>query len=180
MRFAPLDPETAPVAAKPLVAGSQKQFGFVPSPVAKLARSPQALKYLFAGFAAFEHSSLGPLEQEVLAMTVAFENECHYCMALHSARVADEGLRAALRAGTPLPDAKLEALRQFVRALLVGRGRVSTEVWASFEGAGYGEEAALDALLGVGVYVLSTLGNVMTEAELDGPFVPFRWTKPAA
>ncbi len=178
MEFAPLDPETAPTASKPLVAGSQKQFGFVPSPVAKLARSPQLLKQLFAGFAAFEHASLSPLEQEVVAMTVAFENECHYCMALHSARVADDGLRAALRAGTALPDPKLEALRGFVRALLAGRGRVSPSAWAAFEAAGYGEAAALDALLGVGVYVLSTLGNVMTEAELDAPFVPFRWTKP--
>lgn len=183
MRFAPLDPETAPVAAKPLVAGSQKQFGFVPSPVAKLARSPQALKYLFAGFAAFEHSSLGPLEQEVLAMTVAFENECHYCMAMHSALLLRTPelapVVAALRAGAPQPDPRLEALRRFTLAVYNGKGRVDAATWEMFTAAGFGEAEALDVVLGVGVYVMSTLANVLTDAPVDPPFAGQTWTKPA-
>ena len=46
--------ETAPPDARPLLAGSAKRFGFVPSPVAKAASSPTALQHLFAGFATFE------------------------------------------------------------------------------------------------------------------------------
>ena len=60
--FPPFSPDTAPAAARPMLLGSQKQFGFVPSPVAKAAASPVALKHLFAGFAAFEQSSLSATE----------------------------------------------------------------------------------------------------------------------
>ena len=76
LNFPPHSPDTAPPAARPMLLGSQKQFGFVPSPVAKAAASPVALKHLFAGFAAFDQSSLTAIEREVVAMTVAFENGC--------------------------------------------------------------------------------------------------------
>jgi AhpD family alkylhydroperoxidase len=176
MNFPSLSSETAPAAARPMLLGSQKQFGFIPSPVAKAAASPTTLKHLFAGFAAFDESSLSHLEREVVAMTVAFEHGCHYCMALHSALLTAEhgAFVAHLRAGTPLADARLEALRVFVRALVQTRGRADT---SAFEAAGYTEANALDVVLGVGVYTLSTYLNILTSSELDPPFVPFAWSK---
>jgi hypothetical protein len=65
-----------------------------------------------------------------------------------------------------------------VRVLIEQRGRVPEARWQAFFAAGYGQQQALDVLLGVGVYVLSTLANVVTEAELDPPFQPFAWQKP--
>ncbi len=179
-RFAPQTVESAPAAARPLLRASAAQFGFLPSPVARAAQSPALLKHLLAGFGAFEHSSLSALEREVVAFTVAFEIECHYCMSMHSALMAraahvPEGFVASLRAGTALADARSEALRQFVREIVVERGRASEERWRALDAAGFTEEQALDVLLGVGVYLLSTLTNVVTGAELDAPFEPFRW-----
>jgi uncharacterized peroxidase-related enzyme len=183
-RFAPVTAATASSAARAMIAASTKQFGFLPSPIAKAARSPVLLKHLLAGFGAFDRSSLSAIEREVVAFTVAFEIECHYCMALHTALNAaateHESLIAALRDGTSLADPRLEALRQFARDLVRMRGRVPEERWQVLERAGFSEEQALDVLLGVGVYLLSTLTNVVTGAELDPPFVPFRWNKPKA
>ncbi|HKU43697.1 MAG TPA: carboxymuconolactone decarboxylase family protein, partial [Polyangiales bacterium] len=139
------------------------------------------LKHLLAGFAAFEHTSLAPLEREVVAFAVAREIECHYCLAMHSALLvrtkADEATLAALRAGRALADVRLEALRRFAHTLVVARGRVSEAEWSALRAAGFTREQALEVVLGVGVYLLSTLTNVVTEAELDGPFEPFRWKK---
>jgi uncharacterized peroxidase-related enzyme len=179
--FAPLSPDTAPPAARPILLGTRSKFGFVPSPVARAAASPVALKHLLAGFAAFDQSSLTHVEREVVAMTVAFENGCHYCMALHSAQLSptEPAVVAALRAGTPLADAKLEALRVFARAITQTRARPDADTWRAFEAAGYTEANALDVTLGVGVYVLSTYLNLLTEAELDAVFEPFAWQKPA-
>lgn len=183
MHFAPLTTETCPDASRRFLAASEKQFGFLPSPVATAARSPSLLAHLFASFAAYERGSLSPLEREVVALTVAFENECHYCMAMHSATLARSGtapeIVEALRSGTPLGDPRLEALRQFARAVYAGRGRVPEETKQAFERAGFDEGSALDVVLGVGTYVLSTLTNVLTEAPLDAAFEAFRWTKPA-
>jgi uncharacterized peroxidase-related enzyme len=182
-RFAPLDVETADPAVRPLLMASAKNFGFLPSPVAKAARSPALLKHLLAGFNAFDHSSLSPVEREVVAFAVSFEIGCSYCMALHSARSANtaelDPLVDALRAGSALPDPKLEALRQFVRGIVRLHGRVPEAQWQALAQAGYGEQQALDALLGVGVYLMSTLTNIVSGAELDPPFVAFRWQKPS-
>ena len=180
--FEPLTPETADPAARPLMLASQANFGFLPSPLAKAAHSPALLKHLVAGFAAFERSSLSALEREVVAMAVAYEIECHYCMAMHSALLSrssspDPQLVAALRSGGALTDARLEALRRFVRALVLQHGRPSAAEWKAMDDAGYSAEQTLDALLGVGVYLTSTLTNVVTDSQLDPPFEAFRWHK---
>lgn len=184
MHFDSLTAASAPEASRRFVRGSEKQFGFVPSPVAKAAHAPALLEHLFASFAAFERTSLTPLEREVVALTVAYENECHYCMAMHSAMLTKKGtddrIVFALRNGTPLEDPALEALRRFARAVLLERGRVPAPIADDFARAGYGAQAALDVVLGVGVYVLSTLSNILSQAELDPAFAPFAWTKPAA
>jgi AhpD family alkylhydroperoxidase len=179
-RFVPHTVDTAPAASRPLLSASQASFGFLPSPVALAASSPALLKHLLAGFAAFEHTSLSPLEREVVAFAVAFEIECHYCMAMHTALLVrggagDEGLIAALRSGSALADPRLEALRQFVRAVVVERGRPSATHWVAMDRAGFSAEQALDALLGACVYLTSTLTNVLTGAQLDAPFEAFRW-----
>lgn len=182
MEFPSLTVATVPEPARRLAAASEKQFGFLPSPVARAASSPPLLQHLFAGFGAYDKSSLSPLEREVVALTVAFENECHYCMAMHSATLTKAGVEPAivdaLRNGTELPVARLEALRAFARAVLTRRGRVPEDAWHAFERAGFDEQSALDVVLGVGVYVLSTLTNVLTEAPLDPAFEAFRWNKP--
>lgn len=175
--------ETAPNESRPLLQASARQFGFLPSPLAHAASSPALLKHLVAGFAAFDRTTLTSTEREVVAMTVAFEQGCHYCMALHSALLAPKPelapLVAALRAGSELPDEKLEALRSFVQRALTQRGHVSAGELESFLAAGFSPEAALDTLLGIGVYVTSTLVNLVTRAELDPAFQAFHWVKPA-
>jgi AhpD family alkylhydroperoxidase len=179
-RFAALTVESASDAARPLLKASASNFGFLPAPVAKAAHSPALLKHLLAGFAAFERTALAALEREVVAFTVAFEVECSYCIAMHSAIMSGvpetpTGLLESLRAGSALADPRLEALRQFVRETVRSLGRVSEARWAELDAAGFTQEQALDALLGVGVYLLSTFTNVMTRAELDAPFEAFRW-----
>lgn len=183
-RFEHLTALTAPEASRPLVAASGKRFGFVPSPIGKAARSPATLAHSLAGFAAFERSSLSAVEREVVAMTVATRNGCEYCVAMHSALLSKDAAAAplvgALREGAPLPDARLEALRRFTRAVHEGSGRVDRETWEAFRAAGYDETTALDVVLGVGVYVLSTTMNILVDAEVDPPFAAFAWSPAAA
>jgi uncharacterized peroxidase-related enzyme len=178
-RFESLSVEDAPAGSRRFLEATAKQFGFVPSPVAKAARSPALLGHLLAGFAAFERSSLSHAEREVIAMTVARANECGYCIALHSATLARDpnlaSLAEPLRAGRALTEPPLEAVRRFTLALLEGRGAVGDDDWRAFTDAGYGEEQALDVVLGVGVYLLSTFANRATRAEIDAPFVSFAW-----
>jgi uncharacterized peroxidase-related enzyme len=179
-RFVPMSVDEAPAGSRRYLEATAKQFGFVPSPIAKTARSPALLGHLLAGFMAFERSSLSVAEREVVAMAVARANECGYCIALHSATLARDPnlapLAEPLRAGRVLTEAPLEAVRRFTIAVLEGRGAVGDEAFHAFRAAGFSEEQALDVVLGVGVYVLSTFANRVTRAEIDAPFASYAWS----
>jgi AhpD family alkylhydroperoxidase len=177
-------PATADPRAARILAGTSKQFGFLPAAMARMAESPAVTESFVKLLAAFDDSSLGPAEREVLAMTVGTDVGCHVCVALHSAALARGGAEAALiealRSGAPLPDARLQALRQFVRDTMTSGGGVSDAQLARFQAAGFSPRQALDVVLGIATYTLSTHANRMTRAPLDAPFEAFRWTGPAA
>ena len=184
LQFQSLTVDSAPAAARGLLAASEQQFGFLPSPVARGAHAPGVLEHLLAGFAAYDQTSLTPLEREVIAMTVAFEHGCHYCMAMHTAMQAGQpelrDLVTALRAGTALPDPKLEALHAYARALVVHRGHAPPAIAEAFARAGYSGRQALEVVLGIAAYTLSTFVNIVTDAPLDPPFAAFAWERPTS
>ena len=169
--FIDYDLDTAASAAHEVLAENKKKFGFIPSPLARLAVSPVALQAAIAGLTAFEHTSLAPLEREVLAMTMGVKNGCHYCISLHRRLLkmleAPASLTEALEQGHPLESPKLEAVRAFTLALLERTGDVSDEAWQQFLAAGFDRAAALEVVVGVAAYTLTTFANRLTEAPLD-------------
>jgi AhpD family alkylhydroperoxidase len=167
--FPRFDETTAPLAAREPLARSKRAFGALPEPLTRYAGSPLMLETALAGLDAFEKSSLTPLEREVLAMTMGRRNGCKFCLDLHQrmlrAQKAPAELVSALEGGQPLTDARLEALRRFVLALLDRHGDVATDVWTTFREAGYTHEQALEVVTGVSVYTLTTLANRLTEVD---------------
>jgi AhpD family alkylhydroperoxidase len=166
-QFPRFDETTAISAAREPLAATKRAFGMIPEPLARYASSPLMLTTALAGLDAFEKSSLAPLEREVLAMTIGRRNGCQFCLNFHrrllAAQHAPAELVAALEAGQPLADARLEALRGFVLALLERHGDVSTAAWTSFREAGYTHEQALEVVTGIAVYTLTTFANRLVE-----------------
>ncbi len=167
--FPRFDETSAPCAAREPLAQSKRAFGAIPEPLARYASSPLMLAAALGGLDAFEKSSLSPLEREVLAMTMGRANGCKFCLNLHrrllAAQKAPPELTLALEGGQPLRDSRLEALRGFVLALLHSRGDVSPEAWSAFREAGYSHEQALEVVVGVSVYTLTTFANRLTETS---------------
>jgi AhpD family alkylhydroperoxidase len=171
--------QTAPAAARPAMAAIEGTFGFLPAPVALMSESPELLQAFTRSNALFERSTLTELEREVLVLTIATRNECHVCVALHTASLtraaAPEQLVTALRTRQPLSDPRLEAVRVFTLAVLDTAGGVDEAQMQAFLDLGFTRRNALEVVLGVGTYTLSTFANRMTEAPLDPPFAPFAW-----
>ena len=169
--FVSYDLDSAPAASRAILAENARKFGKIPSPLARLAVSPVTLQAALAGLTAFEHSTLAPLEREVLAMTMAVKNGCHYCVALHRRLLerldAPPGLSEALVQGRKLDAPKLEAVRVFTLALLDRTGDVSDDAWQQFLTAGFDRAAALEIVVGIAAYTLTTFANRLTEAPLD-------------
>ncbi|SBT53873.1 carboxymuconolactone decarboxylase family protein [Micromonospora narathiwatensis] len=175
--------DTAPAAARATMAGVHRNLGHLPAAVALMAESPELLKGFLTANAVFEASDLDPIAREVVVFTVATRNECHLCVAMHTAALtrqgADPELIDALRAGAELPDPRLEALRRFTRAVLDHRGAVPDDGLDAFLAAGWQPRHALDVVLGVGTYTISTFANRLTAAPLDPPLAAYAW-EPAA
>ncbi|MGQ0840162.1 carboxymuconolactone decarboxylase family protein [Actinokineospora sp.] len=171
--------DTAPAGSKPIIVGAARKFGYVPAPVARMAASPELLGTFMANLAVFDRTTLTELEREIVVMTMATHVECHYCVAMHSATLAARATPAevidTLRDEKPLADNRLEALRRFTLAVLATHGGVSEVDTKAFLDAGYTQRAALEVVLGIGTYTLSTFANRLTGAPLDPPFEPYRW-----
>jgi AhpD family alkylhydroperoxidase len=101
-------------------------------------------------------------------MTMGRANDCQLCLNLHRrllrAQHAPADVITALETGTALP-ARLEALRQFIYAALDTHGNVPRSVWIDFREAGFSHEQALDVLLGISTYTLTTFANRLTETS---------------
>lgn len=173
-------PESAPAPAGAFLSGAQKQFGFIPEPMTRMAAAPALIDAFMKANQVFESSTaFTPVEREVIVMTIGLANNCHYCMAMHSAVMTrmemPQPLIKALRAGKKLDDAKLEALAEFTRKVLEGRGQVADAATRSFLAAGYTTRHALETVLAVGVYAMTTYANRLTKAALDPAFQGFAW-----
>ena len=176
--------DNAPSLSKAGLEDTKRAFGFVPNLQAHMAESPALLAGYSALWDLFSKSTLTPHEQQVVYLTSNFENNCHYCMAGHSTLAKmikmDAGVIAALRAGTPLPDAKLEALHRFTTLVVRERGFLPDADVDAFLAAGYTRQNVLEVILGVATKVMSNYTNHIVHTELDAFMAGNEWTKPAA
>ncbi|WP_406310250.1 carboxymuconolactone decarboxylase family protein [Streptomyces sp. NBC_00623] len=169
--------ESAPGAARRSMEAVVNKQGHLPAAVGRLATSPQLLDGFLKISAIFESTTLDPLSREVLIMTIATRNDCHVCVAMHTAKLtalgADADLIAALRTERPLPAERLEAVRQFTLAVVATAGAVDDAALQDFLAHGYTPQNALEVVLGIGAYTMSTLANRMTGAPIDPQLAEF-------
>ena len=169
--FVDYDLDSAPQESRAILEENKRLFGKIPKPLARLAASPLALQAAVSSLTAFEHSSLAALEREVLAMTMARKNGCHFCIALHRQLLkrldAPAAVIEALDQGLPLSAPRLEAVRVLTLSLIERTGDVSDQAWRQFLDAGFDRAAALEVVVGVAAYTLTTFANRLTEAPLD-------------
>ena len=171
--------ETAPEASKPILAATQKKFGFVPNLIRVLAEAPVAAEAYTTLMDIFESSSLSDAEKQTVLLSVSFVNECEYCMAAHSTVAAMKNVPAeiieALRSGTMLPDPKLDALAVLTRSIIETRGWPTAAAKEAFFGAGYGTAEYLEVIVGVTVKTLSNYVNHAADTPLDSAFEVAEW-----
>jgi alkylhydroperoxidase family enzyme len=174
---------TAPEHARGWLEAMVQRFGFLPSPGAKLAESPLLLDTFMRANGAFDTTGFAEVEQKVIVLTIAREFECGYSVAMHSAIMAGRGmpaeLIAAVRAGAAPADPRLALLREFTLAVIRTRGQVPAELLDRFLAEGFTRANALEVVMAVGVFTMSTFANRLTEVPLDPPFQAHRWD-PAA
>lgn len=175
------DKNTAPEGSRPLLENSEQAFGMIPGLHAVMAEAPGLLEGYQQLHRLFTETSFDATEQTVVWQTINVEHACHYCVPAHTAiakmtDVPDE-VTEALRDETPLPTAKLEALRDFTLSVVRDRGNVDEAAVQRFLDAGYTKRNILEVVLGVSQKVMSNYTNHLADTPIDKPFQQFEWSR---
>ncbi len=162
----------------------ERSYGFVPNLLGGLAEAPAAARAYLALGGEVAKTSFTPSERHVAWFAVNFYNNCHYCMPAHTAiakneKVPDDVIEAA-RNGGGYADAKLQALHDFVNALVEKRGEADEADLQAFFAAGFNKQHVLEAVLVVAHKTLSNYANHLMRTPVDGAFSAFAWEKPKA
>lgn len=175
--------DTAPAASKPLLANSLQAFGMIPGLHAVMAEAPGLLEAYQTVHGLFADSSFDADELTVVWQTINVEHNCHYCVPAHTAIAQSIGvsdaISDALRNETPLPNARLEALRTFTLNVVRNRGHVDDSAVQAFLDAGFNRRQILEVVLGLAQKVMSNYTNHLADTPVDKPFKKFDWHKAA-
>ncbi len=173
-RIKTLNPETTTGKSKELFDAVQNKLGFIPNLIKVMGNSPAVLQtYLSLG----ELTASGNFSnkfREQLALVIAEENTCNYCLSAHTAIGKMNGLseaeieqnRQALSS-----DAKTEAGLVFAKKVTKDKGNVSAEAIAEVKAAGYNDGDVLEIVLNVVANTLTNYINHIAETEVDFPKV---------
>ena len=181
-----LGPENADAKARELLERAKKQLGMIPNMYGAMANASETLDTYLYGYERFrKESGFTPAEQEVVFLSISYENGCEYCMAAHSA-IADtrsgvpRAVTDAIRAGTEIGEPRMRALSEFTQAMLKKRGRPAVEDVDAFLRAGFSEKQILDVVLAIAVKTISNYTNHIFETPIDAPFKGREWKSGAS
>ncbi len=183
MTLPKVDLNSADERSRPIIEEVIEKNGRLSNMYAFMINSPGLLETYLYGYERFrKESGFTPVEQEVIFLTISYENECEYCMAAHSmiavcmSKVPAE-VTDAIREGRQIEDEKLRALSTFTRTMFITRGRPSAEDVELFLKAGYSERQILEIILALAVKTMSNYSNHLFDPEIDAIFKSRKWTK---
>ncbi|WP_299156408.1 carboxymuconolactone decarboxylase family protein [uncultured Tenacibaculum sp.] len=173
-RIETLNPETITGKSKELFDTVQNKLGFIPNLIKVFGNSPATLQsYLSLGDLTASGNFSNKFREQ-LALAIAEENECNYCLSAHTAIGKMNGLTEAEtaqnRQGISV-DAKVQAGLNFAQSVTKNRGKVSSEEIAAAKAAGYNDGDILEIVLNVVSNTLTNYVNHIAETEIDFPEV---------
>ncbi|MFK5974551.1 MAG: carboxymuconolactone decarboxylase family protein [Flavobacteriaceae bacterium] len=175
--------ETADALSRQTLEAAKKGMGMIPNMYGGMANNPALLDAYSYSYKSFrENAGFTSQEQEIIFLSVAFENNCEYCMSAHSF-VADKmskvpvAVTDAIRDNTKIDDAKYSALSKFSKVMTAKRGNASEDDINAFLNAGYTENHILGVIAGIGVKTMSNYFNHVFNTQVDDAFKERAWSK---
>ena len=165
--------ESTPAAAQPLLEAVKRQLGSVPNLFRIVAHSPAALEGYLSLNGALGKGALEPRTRERIALAVAEENGCDYCLAAHTylgrnlAKLDDAEMNA--NRGGESADVKARAALQFAVKLVRARGHVSEDDVSAVKAAGFDDAQVVEIVLHVALNTLTNYVNSALATDLDFP-----------
>ena len=174
-RLTALHPDAATGKTKELYAAITGNLGMVPNLMRTMGNAPALLEGYLNLSGALAKGALGAKTAGLIALTVAEDNGCNYCLSAHSYIGAnmlhlDEAAMQAARAGEA-DDAKTSAILKFAQALVRQKGQVSEAEVAAVKAAGATEGEVGEIVGHVALNILTNYLNIAADTEIDFPVV---------
>ena len=167
-------PESARAASKPLLDGVHRKLGVVPNVFRVAALSPAALEGLL-GLSGPLTRTLDVRSRERIAIAVAEENGCDYCLSAHTylglnlAKITPE--EVALNRKGESGDVKADAAVRFAAKLARERGHVSDADIKTVRDAGFSNGQIVEIIAVTAENIFTNLLNVVADTDIDFPVV---------
>jgi len=166
--------ESASPEQKALYDAIHAQLGMVPNFLKAFANSPAALKAFLGLHGIAGDGSLDAQTRERIALALAQQNGCEYCLSAHAAIGRKAGLDGAEieanRAGTSQDEKAAVAVR-FARSLVAHMGEVSNDELQQMRSAGYSDADIVEVITHVGMNILTNLLGKAGRIDIDFPKV---------
>lgn len=169
-----IEQHTANAEQKALLDAIQGQLGMVPNFLKVFANSPVALQAFLGLHGVANAGSLTPQTRERIALALAQQNSCEYCVSAHTAIGRKAGLTgdeiAAARAGTS-EDAKAAIAVKLARSLVEHKGDITTAELIEAREAGYTDADIVEIITHVGMNLLTNILGKASRVDIDFPKV---------
>ena len=174
-RISPVISENAESKVAATLSQVKASLGKVPNFLATLANAPAALDGYLSLSKALARGRLSARQREILALAVAQENECQYCLSAHTESAKAVGISGAnvLKARAGNSDDPFErSLTRFAKNIIRQRGLVLDEDLDIARRAGIDDGLMLEVVANVALNTLSNYANRLADTEIDFPVVP--------
>jgi uncharacterized peroxidase-related enzyme len=155
----------------------QSQLGSIPNFLKVFANSPVALRSFLGLHEVANSGDLDAPTRERIALALAQQNGCEYCVSAHTAIGRKTGLSGQeiqnARAGTS-EDIKAAAIVRFANALMEKRGEVSTAEILTLRHVGVSDAELVEIITHVGMNFLTNVLGKASQVEIDFPKVDLK------
>ena len=171
-RIAIIDSTNANAEQQALLDTIQGQLGMVPNFLKVFANSPVALRAFLGLHGVAGAGSLDHQTRERIALALAQQNGCEYCVSAHTAFGRKSGLTgdeiSAARHGSS-EDAQAAIAVKFATSLMEKKGDVSAIEIAQLRSAGFTDSDVVEIITHVGMNFLTNILGKASKVEIDFP-----------
>ncbi|MFC4376954.1 carboxymuconolactone decarboxylase family protein [Nocardia halotolerans] len=170
-----IQPDTATGRAAELLGDVQQALGVTPNMTKAMANSPAVLAGYLGLSGALGGGALDAATRERIALLVAQENGCDYCLSAHSyiganiAELAADDISDSRRGASSNP--KTQAVLTFAAAVVRSRGEVTEVELKAARAAGLTDGEIVEVVAGVALNVFTNYLNKVVDTDIDWPIV---------
>jgi uncharacterized peroxidase-related enzyme len=181
-RIQQIDPASATGKTKQLLDAVQSKLGLVPNLTRVLANAPAALEGYLNFSGALASGVLSAKVREQIALAVAQDNHCDYCLSAHTFIGGKVGLapsdiaNARQAVGTTSKD---DAILKVALSIVVQRGEVSDAALKNAHAAGLTDAEIVETTANVALNIFTNYVNHIAQTVVDFPEVKASKVNPA-